>query len=233
MFDSESFKFHVAGWFSCGTKQDITILISGDATTAICEHNLQFASYQSLSVVLTSNLCRTFVATLQKISDFLPNSHANEKKRHLASGCVKQQKNAYIIMKAWADSYQLAVSSGSIAHASPEWGLRVLGSCNWAHITTTRQHQSQADGCCSVGALDTLANRALVKHLTLSIQTQPEGVRDQITPLSPPVSSIFLLAWFSLLFPSILLLALWGSWRSSCCDGMTNISAALIKWCII
>lgn len=124
-----------------------------------------------------------------------------KKKWRLASGCVKQQKNAYIIMKAWADSQQLAVSSGSIARACPRIGA-VLGSRNLAHITTTRQHQSQTDGCCSVGGLDTLANRALVKQLARHLALFPNSARrsegSDHTSISPrQLHSLSLLASFS------------------------------------
>lgn len=103
----------------------------------------------------------------------------------------------------------------------PRIGLRVLGSCNWAHITTTRQYQSQTDGCNSVGGLDTLANRALVKQLTRHLAFSPNSARRSEGSVHTSFSlwqlrSLSLLAWFSGLFPSLLLHTLWESWWSSC-----------------
>lgn len=82
------------------------------------------------------------------------------------------------------------------------------GLIRWAHTSAnTRKHQSQRDGCSSVGGLDTLANRAFVKllntHLSLS-KLGREKCRSGITShLFLPLTVLFsycFLAWFSLIF---------------------------------
>jgi len=121
-------------------------------------------------------------------------------------------------MKARAESHQLAVTSGSIARTArlPRIGLRVLGSCNRAHITTTRQYESQTDGCNSVGGLDTLANRVLVKHLTRHLALSPNSAR-MSEGSDHTSSSLWELHSLSFLASRVSCLVAWGSWRSLCC----------------
>lgn len=191
--------------------------------------------HQSLALALTSNLCNLTKENIcgnlaKKICFPPPKTLMWTKTWWLASKRCKAAEKCIHYHESQSRLPPACCYQWEYRTRLPRIGLRVLGSCNRAHITTTRQYQSQTDGCNSVGVLDTLANRALVKQLTRHLPLPPNSARrsegSDHTSSSPwQLRSLSLLAWFSLLFPSVLLHE--GLGDRCAVDGMTNISAAL------
>lgn len=176
----------------------------------MCFFRAQFTAcitlHQSLAVVQHCSLC-TLTEKNICCERALNISHVNRK----ATPCIWQRKTAERCIHYHESLSRLPPACCyQWEHRArlPRIRVESAGLMRCAHTSAnTRKHQSQRDGCSSVGGLDTLANRALVKQLTTHLSLSKLGrekCRSGITshlflPLTVLFSSCFL-ARFSLIF---------------------------------